>query len=338
MVKKVHLTLVTGGLTVVLVAMSGVALAEPAKASPGGTVSVTIENDIVADEDRDYTNGIRFDYVSPRNDLPWAGRFARRNLGWLTDADDWYMTYSFGQSMFTPSDIELTTPPPGERPYAAFLYGGIGIAADSGDKLDVISLEIGMVGPSALGEETQKLVHNIIESTEPEGWDTQLQDEPAFRLAFERKYKFGSDIPVPFFDLAVDFTPHFNVSLGTVDTSAGAGGTFRIGQDLADDYGPPRVRPAVSSPGFFRDQDGFSWYVFAGVESRLVARNLFIEGNTYKGVKGLEPRRLVGDLQIGAAVQIGKVEVAYSHVIRTEEYETQDGLSEFGSFNLRFKF
>lgn len=306
--------------------------------SPGGTASITFENDLFGDEDRDYTNGVRLDYISARNDLPWVGRMARRNLRWLTDAEDWYMTYAIGQNMFTPTDIELTTPPRGERPYAGFLYGGIGLAADRGDRLDVIALEIGMVGPSALGEETQKLVHNIVGAAEPEGWDSQLQDEPGFRLTYERKFKFQRDVPLDILDLSVDFAPHFNMSLGTIDTSAGIGGTFRIGQELSDDYGPPRVRPAVSSPGFFRNTDGFSWYVFAGLEGRLVARNLFIEGNTYKGVKGVDPSRFVGDLQLGAAVQLGNVEFAYTHVIRTQEYEIQDGLSEFGSLNLRMKF
>ena len=306
--------------------------------SPGGTASITFENDLFGDEDRDYTNGIRFDYISERNELPWVGRMARRNLGWLTDADDWYMTYAIGQNMFTPSDIELVTPAPGERPYAAFLYGGVGLAADRGDRLDVLALEIGMVGPSALGEETQKLVHNIVGAAEPEGWDTQLQDEPGFRLTYERKFRFQSDIPLDVLDLSAGFAPHFNVSLGTIDTSAGLGGTVRVGQDLADDYGPPRVRPAVSSPGFFRNKDGFSWYLFAGIEGRVVARNLFVEGNTYQGVKGVDPSRFVADFQVGAAVQVGDVEFAYMHVLRTQEYEIQDKLSDFGSLNLRMRF
>lgn len=303
-----------------------------------GTFSITFENDLFGDEDRDYTNGVRFDYISPRNDLPLVGRFAKRNLGWLTDADDWYMIYSLGQSMYTPSDISQPNPPPGERPYAGFLYGSVGIAADSGRTLDTISLEFGMVGPSSLAEETQKLVHNAVGVTEPEGWDTQLQDEPAFRLLYERKYQFEGDIPLPLLDLSVDFAPHYNVALGTLDTSAGIGGTVRLGQDLADDYGPPRVRPGVSAPGFFRDEDGFSWYVFAGAEGRVVGRNLLLEGNTFGGVKGVDPRRLVADVQAGLAVQIGGVEVSYTHVFRTKEYDTQpDNFSEFGSVNVRFK-
>ncbi|MEO1492731.1 MAG: lipid A deacylase LpxR family protein [Pseudomonadota bacterium] len=310
---------------------------DPATSS-GGTVSITFENDIFGDEDRDYTNGIRLDYISERNELPLIGRIARRNLDWLTDADDWYMTYAVGQNIFTPDDISLAVPPAGERPYAGFLYGGIGLAADSGETLDVIALELGVVGPAALAEQTQRFVHRTINAQDPQGWDTQLENEPAFRFVYERKYQFEQDLSLSFLDLAADIAPHVNVSLGTVDTSGGAGATMRLGQDLADDYGPPRIRPAVSAPGFFRDQDGFSWYIFAGIEGRVVGYNTFIQGNTFGGVDGVDPIRLVADFQAGAAVQINGVELAYTHVIRTREYEGQDGLSEFGSVNLRFKF
>ena len=42
-------------------------------ASKGGTYSFTFENDIFGGDDRNYTNGVRLDYASPRNDLLfWA--------------------------------------------------------------------------------------------------------------------------------------------------------------------------------------------------------------------------------------------------------------------------
>ena len=95
-----------------LLAWSAPALAEDDQRTfPRGVWGLTIENDIIAGTDRDYTNGIRLDYISKRNELPALGRFARNNLGWLTDANDWYMTYAVGQNIFTPADISGTAPP-----------------------------------------------------------------------------------------------------------------------------------------------------------------------------------------------------------------------------------
>ena len=310
-----------------------------ADADARGTLSVTFENDIFGDDDKDYTNGVRLDYVTPRNNLTAAGRLAKRGLyGWFSDADDWYEFYTLGQNIYTPSDISRRTPPPGDRPYAGFLYGGFGVAADRGDRLDTLALEVGVVGPSSQADRTQTLVHDVIGAQKPRGWHTQLEDEPGVRLVYERKWRFGADLPLPALDLSVDWAPSVTATLGNVETSLAAGGVVRLGQDLSDDYGPPRVRPAVASPGFFRNQDDFGWYVFAGVEGRVVGRNIFIEGNTFGGVDGVEPNRLVADVQAGAAIQVGRVELSFTQVLRTEEYAGQDGPAVFGSVNLRTRF
>ena len=114
--------------------------------SEGGTVSATFENDIFGGTDRNYTNGVRFDYVTPKNDLPLWARFARDQLKPIVPASDWYASYAIGQNMYTPSDITLDEPPANDRPYAGFLYASFGLAADTGRELDSFALELGVIG------------------------------------------------------------------------------------------------------------------------------------------------------------------------------------------------
>ena len=335
-------TLATRLIALVACLLAGAAAAEETRAphpvSEGGTYSFTFENDIFGGDDRDYTNGVRIDYVSPRNELPfWAG-FARRNLRWLTDAGDWYATYAIGQNIYTPADISLDDPPPGDRPYAGFLYGSIGIAADRGDRLDTIALDFGVVGPAAQADHVQRFVHGLIGAKEPMGWEHQLENEAAFRLLYERKYRFLEEVDLGLFDLQVDAAPNFSLALGNVDTSASTGLTLRIGDRLRDTYGPPRVRPAVAGPGFFDGDGGLGWYLFASAEGRLVGRNIFVQGNTFEDGPGVDPERLVADFQAGLALQYNGVELTYTHILRSPEFHGQDGFTEFGSVNLRFKF
>ena len=82
--------------------------------SEGGTVSATFENDIFGGTDQNYTNGVRFDYVTPKNGLPLWARFARDQLTPVVPAADWYASYAIGQNMYTPSDITLDAPPADE--------------------------------------------------------------------------------------------------------------------------------------------------------------------------------------------------------------------------------
>lgn len=326
-------------------------LATPAAAEPSsdpedarGTWSFTLENDIIAGTDRDYTNGALLSYIAPANDLPWVGRFLKSKLFWLEGADDWRMSYGVGQNMYTPQDISRRFPDPDDRPYAGFLYGSVGISADtrasSGAprQLDVLALDIGIVGPGSLAEPTQKHVHELIDSDDPKGWDEQLATEVAFRLLYERSWRASGKWDLPLLPLEGDVTPHVGLALGTVATYAAAGASFRIGEDLGDDYGPPRVRPALGSPGFFRDIDGFSWYLFAGVQGRAVARDLFIQGNTFKDSPGVNVEPLQLDIQAGFAIQVGRVEMAFTQVLRSPQHTRKGRWNRFGSVNLRTRF
>ncbi|MEM9580572.1 MAG: lipid A-modifier LpxR family protein, partial [Pseudomonadota bacterium] len=118
----------------------------PHAVSDGGSVSLTFENDIFGGTDENYTNGIRLTFVTARNELPWIGRFARRNLNWLTDATDWYGTFALVQNIYTPVEITFRPPDADDRPYAGFSYVSVGISADRGDRLDTWALDLGVVG------------------------------------------------------------------------------------------------------------------------------------------------------------------------------------------------
>ncbi|MEM7685562.1 MAG: lipid A deacylase LpxR family protein [Pseudomonadota bacterium] len=304
-----------------------------------GTLRFTFENDIFGGTDEGYTNGVRFDYVTPTNQLPWLARKARESLLWMAeDGADWYATFSLGQNIYTPQDLLRRTPDPNDRPYGGFTYASVGLAADSGYRLDTLALDFGVVGRMAQADDVQRAVHDLIDADDPLGWDSQLRNEPAIRLVFERKYRFGYDFDLDFLDLQADAAPHFGLALGNVDTSGAAGFTFRFGDRLDDTFGPPRIRPAVASPGFYEPVDGIGWYVFSGIEARAVARNIFLDGNTFRDSPNVEPHRLVGDLSLGFALQYQDVELSYTHVLRTPEFRGQRGFAQFGSVSISTRF
>lgn len=305
--------------------------------SDGGSLSITFENDIFGGTDEYYTNGARITYVSPRNELSAIHRLARRNLGWLTGAADWYGTFAIGQNIYTPVEITFRPPDADDRPYAGFTYASVGISADRGDRLDTLALDLGVVGELAQADDIQRLVHDLGNFDDPRGWDFQLKNEPGLRLLYERKYRFSYKADLPL-DMEFDMLPSYSFALGNVDTSVSAGLTFRVGDSLRDNYGPPRIRPALASPGFFEPADGIGWYVFAGADGWLVGRNIFLEGNSFRDSASVEPYRFVADLQAGLALQFRGMELAYTHVFRSPEFVGQEGFAQFGSLTASFKF
>jgi hypothetical protein len=135
--------------------LAGTAFAEDEKPRPEqtewGRLTMIEENDsIFLDDDRYYTQGAQFTWLSPSVgpgslfygpfDLFSGGPFAPFQSG-----GQWHRQHYeilLGQQVFTPSDISLSNPPAEDRPYAGWLYGGIGMTQDI-DHRQLDHLELG---------------------------------------------------------------------------------------------------------------------------------------------------------------------------------------------------
>jgi hypothetical protein len=320
--------------------------AEDRPAEEKGVFSIVVENDSLSTgADRNYTSGFKLAYVSPSEGVPdWlqgAGGFTRA----LTGNEPSFWGIGIGQSIFTPEDIDANPAPADQHPYAGWLYMQLLVAAEEDvpegvrpGYLDTYELEFGIVGPSALGEEAQRGIHQVLGAPDPQGWDSQLHDEFAFAASFDRRWRVrqARTFINALGGLEVDLTPSAGVTLGTLRTEARAGLTARIGRGIDYDYGPPRVRPSLAGVEHF-EGGTFSWSLFAGVQGRAVARNLFLDGNTFEDSPSVERNSYVADFQVGFAVTSGDWRLAYTYVTRTEEFETQGGKQDFGALALSWR-
>lgn len=325
-----------------LAAAPGAALAQEASgeraAEAKGVFSIAVENDSLSSgADRNYTSGIKLAYVSPAEGVPgWlrpAGEFTRAISGSAPD----FWGIAIGQSIFTPEDISANPAPPDQHPYAGWLYMQIMLGAqeDRSDGrapryMDTYELEFGMVGEAAYGEDAQRSIHEWLGAPDPQGWDSQLEDEFAFAVSADRRWRaLRAFIDVPG-GLEFDLTPSAGATLGTLRTEARVGAIARLGWRIDNDFGPPRVRPSLSGVEHFSGGP-LSWSIFAGVQGRAVARNLFLDGNTFRDSASVERNPYVGDFQTGFSISAGDWRLAYTYVWRTEEFETQPTRQDFGA-------
>lgn len=298
-----------------------------AAAGRGGTLSLVWENDLFSQKDQHYTNGLQALWVPDAAPPAWLARVVR-----LLPAGEVRHGYAVGHAMFTANDISLVEPPPGEPPYAGWLYGSANLGVWNGRRADQLTLTLGVVGPAALAEQGQKFVHKITDSEDPRGWDTQLENEPGVVLTYQRSWRGEAA------ELAgskrLDFTPHVGGALGNVYTYANAGFTLRYGRQLPRDDGPLRVQPGPPGAGLYAAGDAFGWYLFAGVDGRAIARNLFLDGSTFEDSRSVDKKPLVADLQIGVALTWRSARLSYAQVLRTREYDHQPDPTDFGSLTL----
>ena len=144
---------------------------------------------------------------------------------------------SFGQNLYTPQDKYINPPNPRDRPYAAHLYTSLTLDRTTATAQTIAELQLGVVGPSALGEEVQNNYHRLIRVRRLDGWDSQLRDEPTANLLVERRWRIPTGTGTVL-GLDTELLPSAVATLGNVAVYAGVGGTARIGQGLDADWGP----------------------------------------------------------------------------------------------------
>jgi lipid A 3-O-deacylase len=336
---------------VLVACLSWLAIAAPpdaARADDKSHVTILEENDsIYFNSDKHYTQGIRLSYLGPdvQPDSFWSGAFGW--FGWaapnfLDSTTDQSRHYALelGQSLFTPKNLSLLPPDPHDRPYGGWLYVGASLLQETDRRmLENLELQLGVVGPAALGKQTQNTFHQFIGQDQAQGWSTEIQNEPGIVLSYERKWRLnllGSGVD------GVDVIPEAGASVGNVFTYGETGGLLRIGHNLQADYGPVRIRPALSGTDYFNSKymaGDYGWYFFAGTQGRIVGQNIFLDGNTFRTSRNVTKKPLVGDLQAGFSIFTSNaLRVDFSVMRRTEEFQGQATPDVVGTAALSFSW
>jgi hypothetical protein len=299
-----------------------------------------LENDFFGGTDRHYTNGVKFSWLS-RDLTTWGVAGWRRNLVEtlpFINRPDAQKNFgiALGQNIYTPENTDLHVPDPTDRPYAGWTYLEFNFVSKTPRVMDTLSFQVGMIGRHSYAQETQKLVHGWLNNEQAKGWAFQLKDEVGVNVMAERRWRlFARSWDNRF---GFDIVPHLGVSLGNVQTFANTGATVRVGFNLPSDFGNELIAggSATNSPLDDRDpritsRRRGSLFVFGGADGRAVARDIFLDGNTWKDSPSVEKKRVVGESYWGAGVVLARWEITYTYVVRSKEFKAQHDINQFGS-------
>lgn len=304
-------------------------------------LSVSVENDFLGGgTDQFYTSGVRLTYFNVNTPVPRGLDRLAESIPTFDLNDTTSTFFTLGQNIYTPQDITIRENQDDDRPWAAFLYGSVGLATINNNHIDEFELTLGVVGPEALGEQTQKFVHKHISTSSPtpQGWDNQLEFEPGLVLSAGRRWPRA--VEQDFAGLKFQVEPNVNVSVGNIYTYAGTGVSLTLSPDdgaLRDK--PPRVRPANPGTGYFETpESGFGWVLFAGLDGRAVARDIFLDGNSFSSSNSVDKKNFVADATVGVAFTYDRYRLSYSINARSKEFRGQDNNTVFGSLTLSTRF
>ncbi len=293
------------------------------------------ENDVVAGTDENYTNGVSMTWAREGRG-PLGGVWARVGAR----GDRMVSSYELAQVIITPADIKRRVPDPTDRPYAGLLLAAVSTQLVEGNRFDALKLIAGVVGPASLAAQTQRAIHRAIASPEPQGWAYQLKNEPVLNAVYEHRRRYT------LLDSAggwgADAIPMAGGMLGNLLIQSEAEAQFRIGYNVPDDFGTTLLRGMGNLPyprsRHDREHHRFGIYVFAGGGASAVARNLTLDGNTFRSGPRVAKKPLFPGAEAGLAVWTQRYQVTLTYIVWGREYDTQPDLSRYGALTMGVHF
>lgn len=337
-------------LMVILMPQQSCALDQEARMSD--TLTLYMENDLFEKLDRYYTHGSKISWISrdlsnyrDLKSLPsWMHRFIER-IPLINEPEQQYsVSLSLGQNIYTPEDKEKKKLIKDDRPYAGVTYLGVGLHSRNTKHMDTLELGVGIVGRHSYAEDIQTKIHEWTDSEIANGWKNQLHDEPILNLYFERKWRLFQMRSSK--GWGFDFIPHTGLAIGNAFTAANAGGQMRLGWNMPNDFGTYLIRPGSESsaplddtdPRFFRPFHRFGVHLFLAVDGRAIARNILLDGNTFRDSHNVDKEPFVADLIGGIGFIIHRIKITYSYVHKTKEFKIQKDEQNFGAIAASFTF
>lgn len=279
------------------------------------TISVRADNDAFDfwmepwnRPDEEYTSGVRV--TDEGGDAPrWMQRWVPRIAGLPTCSIGLTRCRSgrseLGQDIYTPSvSVGATHAAPDARPGAGWLYVDEAARVLDVDRSDELTLTFGVTGPPSLAQFAQQLAHRAAPAyNRPTDWSRQIGFEPGVIARYEQQRRWASSQLGPWgFDVVRDVA----VSAGNVATNAELGFKTRVGWHLSHPWLPSADHTEVA--------------LVAGATGRAVARDLFLDGNTFYGGPRAGHKPFVGSGEVGLTITHNWASVTYRAVEDTRAY------------------
>ncbi|MEJ8569318.1 lipid A deacylase LpxR family protein [Elongatibacter sediminis] len=315
------------------------------QAATDSAFTLTVENDKFTGSDNNYTNGVGLSWSSGDIASYEEGSLPRR---W---AELWdflprvanedfrtYASWTLGQEMYSPDDITLANPPLDDQPYAGVLFVDNTFHVRRNRWGHTWNVRLGVVGPASQADNIQTWVHDLIDTDEPRGWDTQLPNELLLNLDYSAGYVWRTG------EVGKSFTwrliPNGSVSLGNYFTGVSAGLHAEIGWNLSDALGMSTLRHGISTATTIGagPQDHWSISFFAGGTAFGIAHYLPLDGTLFRDSRSVDSKKLVGLITAGMSIRRGPFVLSLAQTYFSKSFETEREGAEFGSLSLSWYF
>jgi len=301
-------------------------------------ISLQTENDADIRDDGAYTYGSALGALFYRNDI---NNSALHIPFTSYKNSDNYISFNIAHQMYTPQDFENPNLIKNDRPYAGYLYLQTALHQSKNNTLKSLTLQIGMVGPVAGMKEVQELIHSLIGSPTPQGWDNQLKNEFIFQINYAQKKYYDLD-NIFKYGYNASIIPEFGVELGNASTKAYTSALFRWGKNIPKDYGAYVIDNTnyskIPLKNKINGNKKWRFYLNVGLKANLLAHNIFLDGNIFQESHSVEKNIFLVDVTYGLSAAYKHFSLDYIRRHSTKEFKSQENYYSYGSLLFSYNY
>jgi len=275
-------------------------------------------------QDRYYTNGLFIYFRRAADQQKLKGNLEK-------------FTYeiSAGQKMFNPISGYRPDPTTHDRPFAAHLFGGVQTSFFyKNESLLKVGVNLGTVGPDALGEDAQDLLHSIVGFYEVQGWDYQIANDFAANanLQFAKLLHRSSD-------RIVDFTLDTYANVGTTYNGAGIGVVFRAG-DINQLFNSNYYNASIGNKSKTQKLKQKEFYFYAKPQLNYVAYDATVQGSLFNDNSPVTfgTKSFVFAQKLGFNYSTPRFTIDYSLIFQSKEIKSAAKAHQYGSISMYYRF
>jgi lipid A 3-O-deacylase len=280
---------------------------------------------LAINQDRYYTNGL-FIYLRKALKTPVDTTHLLKRI----------LSFSVGQKMYNAHSGQTSYIEKVDRPFAGYLYAGTALQLlFRNESVLKAELQIGTIGPAALGKEGQELIHKTFGFYNIDGWQYQVNNEVGINLNLDYQHLLYRAK-----NKKTDFSLPIQVRLGNTYSGLNTALLFRTGK-LNPFYHSTATESTVSQStekGLLNNKE---FYFFLKPSLDIVFYDATIEGGLFRSDKGpvtFDPIPLVFCQELGAVYSNNRWTFNFSLLFKTREIKSNASADQYGSLGIQYRF
>lgn len=275
-------------------------------------------------QDRYYTNGLFISFKHATDQQKLGNKLSK-------------LTYAItaGQKMYNPISGYAPKPEDQDRPFAGYLYVGGDVSLFyKNERVLKTGLELGTIGPNALGKEAQELLHKIVGFYEIKGWEYQISNELAANLSAQYMKLLHRAA-----NNQTDFSLVADANIGTTFSNGDVGILFRAGK-VNQLFNSITTHSRISNNSETKELVNHEFFFYAKPQLAIIAYDATIQGGMFTNDSPVtfKPKRLVFSQQIGFDYSTPRFTFDFGMIFKSREIKSTALAHQYGTISMYYRF